>query len=197
MTKFELLRKIYNSLDDGNGVLDFSLEGENRLVIWTEDENKFVINVEEEREDNVMSLINELKEKSNNAQNIKYEVIEEIKRYFDEYLEGDSLEKFLRAVIRDSDIKERKKFMQIKFWEHHSGCSETHFYCAGKYWYNPESKYSWEYKGVRLSTIDSIIGEYLTSKLINKMKELGFILLSSELKNNRLGYYEKHFYFGW
>lgn len=144
-----------------------------------------------------MSLINGLREKSNNAQNIKYEVIEEIKRYFDEYLEGDNLEKFLRYTIKDDDVKERKKFMQIKFWEHHSGCSETHFYCAGKYWYNPENRYSWEYKGVRLSTIDSIIGEYLTSKLINKMKELGFILLSNELKNNRLDYYERHFYFGW
>lgn len=51
MERFELLRKIYNSLDDGNGILDFSLEGENRLVIWTEDGNKFVISAEEESEE--------------------------------------------------------------------------------------------------------------------------------------------------
>ena len=51
MERFELLRKIYNSLDDGNGILDFSLEGENRLVIWTEDGNKFVVSVEEESEE--------------------------------------------------------------------------------------------------------------------------------------------------
>lgn len=51
MEGFELLRKIYNSLDDGNGILDFSLEGENRLVIWTEDGKKFVISAEEENEE--------------------------------------------------------------------------------------------------------------------------------------------------
>lgn len=51
MERFELLRKIYNSLDDGNGILDFSLEGENRLVIWTEDGDKFVVSAEEESEE--------------------------------------------------------------------------------------------------------------------------------------------------
>ena len=51
MDRFELLRKIYNSLDDGNGILDFSLEGENRLVIWAEDGNKFVVSAEEESEE--------------------------------------------------------------------------------------------------------------------------------------------------
>lgn len=51
MDRFELLRIIYNSLDDGNGILDFSLEGENRLVIWTEVGNKFVVSAEEESEE--------------------------------------------------------------------------------------------------------------------------------------------------
>jgi len=51
MTRFELLRKIYNSLDDGNGILDFSLEGENRLIVWTEDGNKFILSIEEERKE--------------------------------------------------------------------------------------------------------------------------------------------------
>ena len=51
MERFELLRKIYNSLDDGKGILDLSLEGENRLVIWTEDGNKFVVSAEEESEE--------------------------------------------------------------------------------------------------------------------------------------------------
>ena len=51
MDRFELLRTIYNSLDDGHGILDFSLEGENRLVIWTEDGNKFVVSAKEESEE--------------------------------------------------------------------------------------------------------------------------------------------------
>lgn len=200
MTTFELLRKIYNSLDDGNGILDFSLEGENSLVIWTEDGNKFILSIEEESEEQVMSLINELREKSANANNVKQEVIEEIKNYFDKYLQGDGLEQFLRKAIDKTDIKERKKFMQIKFWEYHSGCSTTHFYCSGIEWFNPENTndiLSCEYKGIKLRDIQNEVCNYLSDTLVKKMIELGFHVVSNEYKPNRLGYYERHFYFGW
>lgn len=200
MTRFELLRKIYNSLDDGNGILDFSLEGENSLVVWTEDGNKFILSIEEESEEQVMSLINELRERSEDANNVKQEVIEEIKKYFYEYLQGEQLEHFLRKSISDSDIKKRKKFIQIKFWEYHAGCSDTYFYCSGLYWENPENKHgikSWEYKGVKLKDIQDEICEYLTKTLIDRMEQLGFHIVSNEYKPNRLGYYERYFYFGW
>lgn len=147
-----------------------------------------------------MSLINELRIKSNNSDNKKQEVIAEIKEYFDNYLNSDKLEKFLRANIKESDIKERKKFMMVKFWEYHSGCSTTNFYCGGETWYNPDNKEGWEshyYKGIELKTIHNEICEYLTQRLISKMKDLEFILLSQEDKRGRLDYYEKHFYFGW
>lgn len=200
MTKFELLRKIYNYLDDGNGILDFSLEDENRLVVWTEDGNKFIISADEEREEQVMSLINELREKSANANNVKQEAITEIKNYFNKYLKGDGLEQFLRKAINKTDIKERKKFIQIKFWEYHEGCSDTYFYCSGLSWENPENKHgikSWEYKGVKLKDIQDEICGYLTKTLIDRMEQLGFHIVSNEYKPNRLGYYERHFYFGW
>lgn len=200
MTRFELLKKIYNFLDDGDGILDFSLEGENSLVVWTEDGDKFILSIEEESEEQVMSLINELREKSVKANNIKQEVIEEIKNYFDKYLQGDKLELFLRKAINVSDIKERKKFMQIKFWEYHEGCSDTHFYCSGLSWENPENKHgikSWEYKGVKLRDIQDEVCGYLTRTLIDRMEQLGFHIVSNEYKPNRLGYYERHFYFGW
>ena len=147
-----------------------------------------------------MSLITELKAKSNNADNTKKEIIEEIKRYFDEYLDGTGLENFLRARIGDSEIKARKMFTKIEFWAYHAGCSTTHFYCGGKEWYNPENMYdieSWCYKGIELRTIDKDVCDYLATKLVEKMDELGFTLLSIEPQKNSCGYYDTHFYFGW
>lgn len=147
-----------------------------------------------------MSLITELKNKSNNADNTKAQVVAEIKQYFDEYLDGTGLENFLRARIGESEIKERKVFMHVKFWEYHAGCSDTHFYCGGKEWRNPENQYdisSWTYKGVELRTIDKEVCEYLTEKLVRKMDELGFTLLFKEQQKSRLEYSDVHFYFGW
>ena len=147
-----------------------------------------------------MSLINELRVKSASAEGIKNEVIAEIKTYFDKYLNGDGLENFLRSTIRESEIKERKVFTKVTFWEYHDGCSTTHFYCCGKAWYNPENKDGWNshtYKGVALSTIDKEIGNYLSTRLMSRMNELGFYLVSKEDCKRRLGYYETYFYFGW
>lgn len=146
-----------------------------------------------------MSLITELKVKSNSADNVKKEVIEEIKGYFDKYLD-EGLENFLHQKIGNKEIKERKVFIMTEFWEYHEGCSTTHFYCAGKFWYNPEIKDGWEshnYKGVELRTINEEIGGYLTTKLEERMCKLGFTLLSKEKQKSRFGYYNTHFYFGW
>ena len=64
-----------------------------------------------------MSLINELKEKSNKAYDIRQEVIEEIKEYFDEYLDSDRFEKFLRKHIGDEEIRNRETYLVVRFWE--------------------------------------------------------------------------------
>ena len=55
-----------------------------------------------------MSLIAELREKSANAENIKSEVIAEIKAAFDKYINGDRFENHLRNRIGATEIKERK-----------------------------------------------------------------------------------------
>ena len=110
------------------------------------------------------------------------------------------MELFLRKAINVADIKERKKFIQIKFWQYHEGCSDTYFYCSGLSWENPENKHgikSWEYKGVKLRDIQDEVCGYLTRTLIDRMEQLGFHIVSNEYKPNRLGYYERHFYFGW
>lgn len=147
-----------------------------------------------------MNLINELREKSANAENKKNEVIAEIKTCFDKYLNSEQLENHIKRIIGPREINERKVFLMIEFWEYHSGCTTTNFNCAGAVWHNPENRegiQSWEYKGVELRTIDKEIGKYLSQRLINRMNELGFYVISQEYKPNRFNYYETHFYFGW
>lgn len=143
-----------------------------------------------------MSFIDELRAKSADAEYTKAQVIAEIKQYFDEYLDGTGLENFLKYRIGESEIKNRKVFMKVNFWEYHEGCSGTQFHCGGKLWEHPQRTSS-SYKGVELRTVDKEIGDYLAEKLVNKMRNLGFTLLSQEPKNSWLGYYETHFYFGW
>lgn len=147
-----------------------------------------------------MSLITELRAKSANAESIKSERIAEIKNYFDKYLNGDGLENYLRRAIDHEDIKRRKVFLAVEFWEHHDGCSTTHFHCGGKAWYNPENKDGYDsrrYKGIELRTIDKEVGNYLSDRLVTKMNELGFYLVSKEDQKSRFGYYDINFYFGW
>lgn len=147
-----------------------------------------------------MNLINELREKSVSAEIIKNEVIAEIKNAFDTYLNSDRLENYLRKRIGNTEIKERKVFMKVEFWEYHSGCSTTHFHCGGCEWYNPENRDGWNsdtYKGVELRTIDKEVCNYLSSRLVSRMNELGFYLVSKEDQKSRFEYYDTHFYFGW
>lgn len=147
-----------------------------------------------------MSLITELREKSANAETVKGEVIAEIKNAFDKYLNSDRLENYLRHRIGTDEIKARQVFMDVEFWEYHSGCSTTHFRCGGCEWYNPENKYGWEsykYKGVELIAINKEVCNYLSERLVSRMNELGFHLVSKEDQKSRFGYYDTNFYFGW
>lgn len=147
-----------------------------------------------------MNLMNELRIKSAHAENNRAEVIAEIKASFDKNINGADFEEHLRRRINDSDIKARKTFMKVEFWEYHSGCSTTHFHCGGYVWYNPENREGWNshsYKGVELSQIDDEVGEYLSSLLENRMRELGFYVVSKENAKGGLGHYHYNYYFGW
>ena len=149
---------------------------------------------------NIMNLIDELKAKSNQADNTKQEIIEEIKNYFDEYLNSERFEKFLKANIREDDIRARRKNLYVEFWEYHSGCTTTNFYCGGKQWFNPECKDGWNshyYKNIELRTIHDKICQYLTMRLISRMSELGFTVLCKENKMGRMEYYKMSITFGW
>lgn len=147
-----------------------------------------------------MSLINELRGRSNKVDDIRKEVIEEIKSYFDGYLESENFEKNLKKYISQEDIKKREKMLQIQFWAYHSGCSNTYFYCGGKKWTNPENEYgvsSWDYKGISLYSIHDEICSYLENRLIKKMRSLGFSFLRERDDRGRLDYFNVLYYFGW
>lgn len=147
-----------------------------------------------------MSLINELRAKSEIVENKREEVIAEIKASFDKVLNGERFEKHLERYIDASDIKDRKTFMNVEFWEYHEGCTTTYFKCGGIVWYNPENKdgcNSHTYKGVELRSINKEVCNYLASKLMDRMNELGFNLVSKEAQKSRFDYYHTNFYFGW
>ena len=147
-----------------------------------------------------MNLINELKQKSNEAYNVKQEVIREIKDYFNEYLNSDDFENYLRTHIDKEEIEKRETSLIVEFWEYHIGCSDTYFYCGGKRWNNPEVQYSYDsrkYKEVMLCDIQSDVCQYLETKLIHRMKELGFNYLRQDKVGNRFNYFDTRYYFGW
>lgn len=147
-----------------------------------------------------MSLINELKAKSASVENTKTAIVAEIKASFDKILNSERFEEHLKKYIDASDIKQRKTFMDVEFWEYHDGCSTTQFKCGGVYWYNKENKDGYEshrYKGVELRSINKEVGEYLSAQLEKRMGELGFEMISKEPQNSRFGYYDVHYYFGW
>lgn len=147
-----------------------------------------------------MSLINELREKSNNVEINRQEVIAEIKAYFDEHLDSDKLENYLRKHIGEYEVAKRKIHTKVEFWEWHDGCSDTHFYCCGKYWHNPEDSRNYvsrTYKDIELIDVQEEICIYLRAKLIRRMEELGFNLVKEERQKSRFGYFNTLLYFGW
>lgn len=145
-----------------------------------------------------MSLIEELREKSNIANDIKKQVIEEIKAYFDEYLKGNELENDLKTTILKEEIRERKSYLTVAFWEYYSRCSETYFRCGKKCWYIPKTEDSdYFYKGVELSKIQRDVCSYVALQLELKLKELGFTIIDRKMVETRLHNYEKKIYFGW
>ena len=147
-----------------------------------------------------MSLVDELKEKSNELYNIKQEIIEEIKEYFDAYLNSNRFEEFLRGKIRDDEIRKREILLSINFWEYHFGRLDTYFACGGKRWCNPENQHNYEsifYRGIRLYDIQKEICNYLEERLMQKMIDLGFSFLRYDKKENVFGYFDIIYYFGW
>ena len=121
-----------------------------------------------------MSLINELRAKSANAEATKSEVIAEIKRAFSSYFDSDDFENYLRQRAGIKEIQKRILPINVQFWAFHSGCSTTHFNCGGYTWYNPENEEGYpshSYKGIELVTIQDEVCSYISNRLKSKMNE--------------------------
>lgn len=147
-----------------------------------------------------MNLIDELRAKSANAEEIKLNVIAEIQHFFDSYLNSELFEEYLRHKIGDEEIKKRQVFIGVEFWKYHTGCSCTHFSCGVHRWTNPENEYGYKshsYKNIELISIQNKICNYIASRLKERMNELGFYQVSERDIKGKLGYYHTLFYFGW
>ena len=147
-----------------------------------------------------MSLIDELREKSNKLESTKNDIIAEIKNDFDKYLFSSEFEDYLRSRIGKEEALKRKVGINVEFWAYHSGCSTTHFSCGGYTWYNPENPNDWEshdYKGFALVNFQNDICGYMAAQLRVRMSELGFHQVDNENLSGRLNYYHMYFYYGW
>ena len=147
-----------------------------------------------------MKFIDELKAKSNQAHETKIEVIEEIKNYFNEYLNSEQFESDLKRRIGRTEIEERKVRCFVAFREYMSGCGTTRFSLDGYRWLNPEHNEGYEstrYKNLELAKLQFEVCNHLESRLFFKMKELGFTYLYQEDCKNRFEFFDRNYYFGW
>ena len=147
-----------------------------------------------------MSLINKLKAKSCGWQQKREEVIAEIKDWFDKVITKEKIEATLEKYIGKQEIEDRKVSLWVEFWEYHEGCSTTYFRCGGEKWHNPEEEYGYrshKYKEIELCSINKEVCEYLSAKLIEQIRLLGFSILNKEMKPSRFDYYQEKITIGW
>ena len=124
-----------------------------------------------------MSILERLKENSDQVQNNEEEVINEIVEYFRNYLNSEQFEQWLERACTDKNIASKREFtMNVEFWGYQSGCSGTQFEVAWHSW-KSEPYYGYEsytYKGVNLNNIQRTVGDRLLNLLTEKMREIGF-----------------------
>lgn len=125
-----------------------------------------------------MTLAEKLKEKTNEINVIKKEVIDEIVNKFNNYLNNGDFENYLKKIITESDLEKGHKTLCSEFWKYHSGCSGTNFRIVGFVFRNKEvSEYSFEsnyYKGIELQSIQKEVIDNCLNHLYAKLEEMGF-----------------------
>ena len=146
-----------------------------------------------------LSLIEELKQKSDLAANTSAAVTEEIKAFYGAYFMSSEFETYIRSIIKSDEIARRQIHITVSFWEYIPGCSNTGFHAAGKNWrINSEDHGSnYKYKGVELKSVHNDVCSWIADKLVTRMKQLGFTSLGEEVNKSRFNFFDKRFYFGW
>ena len=99
-----------------------------------------------------MNLAEKLAAMSNDQAMKEETVIKEIVNFFAEKFESGEMMNALEKNLREKEIHSRKKDINLEFWVHIPGGSETYFGLLGKEW-NPENGRSYEHKGVNLKNI--------------------------------------------
>lgn len=125
-----------------------------------------------------MNFAEILREKTDEINVIKKEVVDEIVDKFNNYLNNGNFENYLKKIITDSDLEKGYKTLYSEFWQYQSGCSGTNFTIAGFKFRNKEvSEYSFEsnyYKGIELKSIQKEVIDNCLNHLYTKLEEMGF-----------------------
>lgn len=104
-----------------------------------------------------MNFAETLREKTDEINATKAEVVDEIVDKFNNYLNNGDFENYLKKIMTKSDLEKGYKTLYSEFWQYHSGCSGTNFTIVGFKFRNREvSEYSLEanyYKGIELKSI--------------------------------------------
>lgn len=125
-----------------------------------------------------MNFAETLREKTDEINATKAEVVDEIVDKFNNYLNNGDFENYLKKIMTKSDLEKGYKTLYSEFWQYHSGCSGTNFTIVGFKFRNREvSEYSLEanyYKGIELKSIQKEVIDNCLNHLYAKLEEMGF-----------------------
>ena len=136
---------------------------------------------------NFLDDINKVKTEHQNEQNT---VINEIVCFFQKQLADPAFEEKLKKDIINSIKRNSHTNLKVEFWEHHSGCSETHYGMSFCKRFVGNSGYMNScYNNVDLHDIRHDVIPKLCELCENKLSSLG-LRYSKEYKPNWLDYPE-------
>ena len=146
-------------------------------------------------------FLNNLKAESNQWENTRNEVINEIVNDFNHWVEKGGVEKYLKAHISDQDKQARHSKIFGEFWAYHAGCSGTRFEIGGWVWKTPgvpEYDYaSHKYRKIPLVEIQDDVLQKLIDIYIGKLRDMGFFISDTSSRKNNLGYTEVNIIIQW
>ena len=146
-----------------------------------------------------MSLIDNLTKCSIDANNERDTVIQDIEKYFKSKFASSEFDAELESYIkRYGKIPERFADLDVEFWNHHSGCTDTYFRCLCYTWFNPDAT-GWGsrvYKGIELYDISKELGDRLVEIATYNLRQKGFSTCVSNVESG-LGYYHKRITIRW
>lgn len=133
-----------------------------------------------------MTILEQFKKASQEAGDNKESVIKEIIEYFKTNLKVEEwLERVLQNKCNKTAIDNRRYSSIVEYWQYHSGCSPTNFYCLGVRWVNPENHESNTYKNVKLTgEVSKTVVNALVSMCVSELQKLEFAVSTKNIDSN-------------